>query len=199
MSHTRHPRRKVLVHYPFQLRFVRQWLLVSLAVSCVVTITVCYFFLVRWTAPRVYHAAWSEEFGHGLLIMLLVTLVGLIVAGVLQSHRLAGPLFRLRAVLRRIGSGDLSPCVRFRRRDQLHDLADEINVCLAGLRERATENRRRATQLGDDLTALADRIRSEPLTDREKLSIVLTGLAEKARQMTDLFLVGDTPENNNPS
>jgi len=49
---------------------------------------------------------------------------------VFYSHRVAGPLYRVRQVARDISEGKLYPRVKFRKNDALHPLAGSINSAL---------------------------------------------------------------------
>ena len=57
----------------------------------------------------------------------LITLPVIILASIFLSHKIAGPLFRIKGELREIGEGDLGLRVRIRKGDELHDLVKEIN------------------------------------------------------------------------
>jgi methyl-accepting chemotaxis protein len=53
------------------------------------------------------------------------------------SHRIAGPLYRIRQVLRSLARGELPPEVRLRKRDMLTEEADELNALISAWRVRA--------------------------------------------------------------
>lgn len=50
--------------------------------------------------------------------------------GLLISHRIAGPIYRLEKELDRIAKGDLSVRIKIRRKDELHSIAEGINKVL---------------------------------------------------------------------
>ena len=52
------------------------------------------------------------------------------------SHKIAGPLFRFKQVVKELASGNFTNQVRLRKGDQLQDFADEFNEMLAAVRER---------------------------------------------------------------
>ncbi len=58
---------------------------------------------------------------------LLVSAVGAIIISVIYSHRVAGPIYKLGLITKKIAEGDLAGTVRLRTHDVLHDLADEFN------------------------------------------------------------------------
>jgi len=69
----------------------------------------------------------------------LIEVVLIIVAlyyGVKASHRIAGPVHRLKKILRQIADGDLTVRVIQRKHDHLQDLTKEINIAVATLESR---------------------------------------------------------------
>jgi methyl-accepting chemotaxis protein len=58
---------------------------------------------------------------------LLFSLTGVIILGVVYSHRVAGALHMLGMHTRRIASGDLTKTVKLRNTDVVHVLADDFN------------------------------------------------------------------------
>ena len=67
---------------------------------------------------------------------LFVVLVLLAFHSVLLSHRIAGPLYRFRTVLKAMAEGDLSVWVRLRPTDYLTQEADLLNETIAALRQK---------------------------------------------------------------
>lgn len=74
----------------------------------------------------------------GLVLVLLLAFYRL----TLGAHRIAGPLYRLRAVLGDAARGDLTVRARIRKRDYLHREADTLNETLAALEARISTIRR---------------------------------------------------------
>jgi hypothetical protein len=63
-----------------------------------------------------------------LALFTVLILVTLTLAGLLMSHRLAGPLYQLRTYLRLMARGEVTPRhIRFRKQDFFHDLAAAFN------------------------------------------------------------------------
>jgi len=44
------------------------------------------------------------------------------------SHRIAGPLNRLKQAMQKVGQGDFSSKLKFRKYDEIHDVADTFNA-----------------------------------------------------------------------
>lgn len=67
----------------------------------------------------------------------LVLLIVLCSGGLVLSHRVAGPIYRMRMHIQdAIKTGDISKDLSFRKKDYFHELATEYNELLAKLRER---------------------------------------------------------------
>lgn len=66
----------------------------------------------------------------------IVIFLGLVVQSTLVTHRVAGPLIKIRKTLARIGEGDLTQHVTLRRTDYLREEAALINEMTAMLKRR---------------------------------------------------------------
>jgi len=65
----------------------------------------------------------------GLVILLLSG------ASIFVSHKVAGPMYRLKRFLLEIAGGNIDLTLKFRKRDDLHDLAANVNLVITELRE----------------------------------------------------------------
>jgi methyl-accepting chemotaxis protein len=71
-----------------------------------------------------------------LLLELLLAIPMVLVLGIRQSHRIVGPLKRLRRTLQAIGNGDFSQRIILREGDVLADVAKAINEMAERLQRR---------------------------------------------------------------
>ena len=115
-----------------------------------------------------------------LLVVLLV------LHNVIFSHRIAGPLYRIRNDLKRIGDGNLFVQVKLRKNDYLDKEAESINGMIEALRAKIRNidlNQRKASAvLGELQTALA-RGAAEEMTDQiDDLAKILGRLKESVEQ-----------------
>jgi methyl-accepting chemotaxis protein len=76
-----------------------------------------------------------------LILPLIVLSVVSCIAGILISHRIAGPVYRMKKVAEEIAKGNLCVNVKFRKSDELHGLADSMNGMIAGVRNLVKEDR----------------------------------------------------------
>jgi signal transduction histidine kinase len=68
------------------------------------------------------------------LLILSGVCIGVIIV-MFMVHRIAGPLFRVKKVLGIIGDGIIPEKVRFRKKDELKDIADTINEVISKISE----------------------------------------------------------------
>ena len=104
--------------------------------------------------------------------MLAAALVGLLVAAVRVTHRIAGPALVIRRVCRDVAAGRLAPVRPLRARDMLVDLAGDVGTMIEALRERETRER-------DELVRAAACLRdpSSPPAARAAAAAALEALA----------------------
>jgi hypothetical protein len=60
-------------------------------------------------------------------ILQVISLVGILLLGVLISHRLVGPVMKIEDALRKWGSGEAPEKLQFRKNDAFHSLAEAYN------------------------------------------------------------------------
>ncbi len=75
-----------------------------------------------------------------LAVSAAISAVLSLIFSLFYSHRIAGPLFNLKRVIRQIRSGDIPDEVRIRSGDEFKDLADELNRTLRWLKPRLRRN-----------------------------------------------------------
>jgi methyl-accepting chemotaxis protein len=71
-------------------------------------------------------------------ILVLINLVGILVSAALLllfTHRIAGPVYNLRRILKAVAQGDLSQEIRFRKEDYLVEIAQDGNAAIEYLRQ----------------------------------------------------------------
>ena len=89
------------------------------------------------------------DFTDWLLIPLVLTFVCLTLHGILLTHRVAGPAYRLERTLKSMRQGDLSIDIRLRKRDYLASVADAYNEMIVPLRQDVARLRQTVASLID--------------------------------------------------
>lgn len=99
------------------------------------------------------------------LPMLVSALLGtgmVLILGLFYSHRLAGPLFNLKRMMRLVEAGHLDVLMKIRKHDEFHDVEEGFNRMLEGLRRK--------------IEALAQGILALPAAEQEKFKSALQAL-----------------------
>lgn len=88
------------------------------------------------------------------------------------SHKIAGPLFRLKKSLTQITQGDLNVAVKLRRWDDLKDLADHVNTLTEELRTFVTTLKNDYALLSDYILDLEREIEAKVLNEESGREII---------------------------
>lgn len=135
-----HKRTQYLVDREYQLRFVTRLFVVVLAIAVISSLIATGLLWANMYQPELGRQAHFVAALIGisvtLLIELLVAIPIVYVLGIRQSHRVVGPLNRIRRTLEAIGSGDFSQRITLRKGDALEDLAAVINQMAERLQQR---------------------------------------------------------------
>jgi HAMP domain-containing protein len=70
-----------------------------------------------------------------LIVILPVVFAVLAIIVVFISHRIAGPLYRLKMYMEKVENGDYSVKLNFRKNDAIHDIAESFNRMVQGIRD----------------------------------------------------------------
>ncbi len=128
-------RRRYVVDLPLQLNYVSVYLTTTILLVVGFIALNFVFASVYQRALQIQTLANSPYQSPGLMLMVLVNfvfvmllLIGASIYAVVHSHRVAGPAFRLRTALKQLHGRDYDHFVQLRRKDFLHDLAEQVNV-----------------------------------------------------------------------
>lgn len=96
------------------------------------------------------------------LIFWILIAVGITLLGILYSHRIAGPLFRVRRYAAALGEGRFDERISFREKDALHTLSSTLNEVAAGYQGREKRFACQLRELQDGLLSLGSLSDSSP-------------------------------------
>lgn len=68
----------------------------------------------------------ANSFTINLLFFILI-IIGVAILGVIYSHKISGPLYRIKLYAKKIGEGELNTPVGLREGDMIHPFADSVN------------------------------------------------------------------------
>jgi methyl-accepting chemotaxis protein len=138
----KYKRRIFLIDKPFQLRFsfyTVTWIgALGLAYPLIIENLLDAFIKVMSVAIDGPGLAQLEALRSQVLQQLIISHVGAIlvvfVISVFMSHRIAGPLYKLRKYFEELGKGNLNQHLVFRKTDYFQPLAQDYNRMVEGLR-----------------------------------------------------------------
>lgn len=141
MGKQKFKRRQYIVHMGFQLKYILYILLFIYIGAAVAGYTV---YWTTWVTlgeklANVYpRSRLVSIFHHANLVllfrMLLITPI-FVVMGILLSHRIAGPIYRISKYIDSLKTGDYSKDIRLRKKDELKGLAEKMTELCHVLRE----------------------------------------------------------------
>jgi hypothetical protein len=88
------------------------------------------------------------------------------------SHKVAGPLFRIKKSLDKVTQGDLSVVIKLRKWDDLKDLAEHINLLVEELRTFVIALRNDYDLLSDYIQELEQKIEKKILTEESGRELI---------------------------
>jgi methyl-accepting chemotaxis protein len=135
-------RKQYLVDRGYQLRFVTRVFAVVLIVAVVSSMISTGLLWMNMYRPDLEQSttliAALIAVATTLLVELLISIPLVYFLGIRQSHRVVGPINRMKRVLEAIGAGDFSQRIIVRRGDALEDVAKTINEMAERLGQRSS-------------------------------------------------------------
>ncbi len=159
----RQRRNVLLVNRGFQIKysfFVVSWILALSAVYPMITHTLFEYFIAfaRSSTPNIdveTLRSVKSEFLR-LLILLHVVFMGVIfLISLFMSHKIAGPIYKLRKFIETAKTGNYESTGTFRKSDHFQELADDFNDLLADIRARKEQTRTKLEEVAGKLDRLA--------------------------------------------
>lgn len=108
------------------------------------------------------------------------------ILGLLFSHRIAGPVYRITKTLEEITRGNLGLKIKLREGDELIDLADMINNLTDKLNKSITSDKDIAIKIEKDLEEIKKLISSQPC-DCAKIESIINSVQEKSKDLSSSF------------
>jgi methyl-accepting chemotaxis protein len=136
-----------------------------------------------------------RSFSRFVLVPLVVTFIAMAFHAVLLTHRIAGPMYRVKMVLRQMARREFPETVQFRTKDFLHDVAAEMAVTTQALRE----DQMRVQRMNAETSAAAQRLleAAESGSDRASLAQIARDVLASAERL-DRHVAPPEPEDGAP-
>lgn len=174
-------RRQYLIAKKFQLKYVGIILLLMFLTAALCSYVVYYTSMLLlgeklasiYPQGRLVSIVKIVNFRIFLSVALVTPLVALI--GIVLSHRIAGPIYRMETFMANLAGGDLSSRIVLRKGDELMLLADAINRLVASLRESVMQKKSHSNKAKAELANLKKALGSRPI-DQALADEALRGL-----------------------
>jgi len=137
-------RRNYFIKRAFQARLIINAYVFALIVLFLSAVLI-YFFGGRSVSANFYQAILEIKNTRALILpslvisVILAAVIGIILISIkflFISHQIAGPLYRLEKVIREITAGNLLIHTKLRKKDEMKELADDVNAMVALYREK---------------------------------------------------------------
>ena len=155
-------RRRYFIDPQFQVRHIVGFAIFAAIAALIVGGVVAHLFLFELPKTRVEQTFWGPEFFSNLMWVILALVIVACLWSVFVSHKVVGPMFRLKKVMQAVGEGDLTCRVRFRTRDRLKDVAAACDEMIEGLRSLVSADRNSGAEISETAK------RAQATLDREE-------------------------------
>ncbi|MCZ6765438.1 MAG: hypothetical protein O7D32_00760, partial [bacterium] len=129
---------------------------------------------------------------NSLLFPAMWILAGFVGAySIVISHRIAGPIFRIRTVLQNLATGNLSGNLKLRDKDYLIKEAEVVNVLIDSLRKNVCDLDKTYEEACATLAQLNATMGDAPLEAKERLAELKDRLQDWKRQLERYSMTGE--------
>ena len=179
MSYTRaYHRKHYLIDKKFQLTFIMKFSAVVILSSLVIGALIFYLSRNSTTVAIENTRVFVKPTSDFILPQLVITVIAvsvvfsavLFVMALIATHRIAGPLYRLRKEIDSFSGGDLTSAFIIRDKDQLKELAKSLNDMGTVLRQKHVELKMKTDSLR---SFLKDKNYCVSFEDKERFSSML--------------------------
>ena len=177
-------RRTFLVKKGLQFRYIGLVLAVLVLTSVVTGYTV---FATCWT---IFGEKLANVYPQGRLVYVLrnvnMALVRnllfispiIFIIGLLSSHKIAGPLYRIEKAIDDISKGSIGLKIKLRRGDELKDLADVVNILTDNLRNSVDLSNESVLKVQEEIERIRNMISRQP-QNAEQIETSINSLQSK--------------------
>ena len=170
-------RKNYFIEKRFQLKYMLLTMILLLVYSFIFVIII--FAPYMLTLYFDYPLAEKAEAARALLLLnarvwpgigVVILLFGAV--SIFISHKVAGPLFRLKKTLSQVTEGNLNVVVKLRKWDDLQDLADHLNILIEELRTFVITLKNDYDLLSEYILELEHKIETKLLTEESGREII---------------------------
>jgi methyl-accepting chemotaxis protein len=172
-----HPQRRKfrshLVNHEVRLRLVLDDMAFAF-IAALAAIGILYFLSNREIGDSLWSAHLSiketkELLNKGVIVAGIVTFFGVLLFGfwsMIDAHRIAGPMHRLRFLLDEIAGGNLTHEIIFRKKDEFHDIAASVDALV----DAHALHAKNVVGLANSIQGAASRLTGSDATELQELA-----------------------------
>jgi len=187
-------RRNYFIEKGFQARFIVRFCILII-LGGLLTTAIVYFLAaksntVAFINSRVVVRSTADFMLPLLLqtVLVVVIIIGLvtIVLALFASHKIAGPMYRLKKVTESLAKGDFSSNFRIRKLDQFQELADAFNSMIAQLRKELSDLKKDSAAVSGKL----DNFSEQDIVEKKRADLAeLKKISAQLKQDSDYFKI----------
>jgi HAMP domain-containing protein len=117
-------------------------------------------------------------------LLALIASAGVVFIGIVYSHRVAGPLYRLRRIAEEVSGGNLAIEVRLRKNDIVKPLADSVNDMLESYRQRRIKILVSVERMQAEVRQLESALKDN---DGRKIAASVSALISESSEVESVF------------
>ena len=181
-------RRKYLIKKGFQLRYTAVILFFIYATVLISTVVI-YFAIFPYLSEKLANVYPQGRLATilknaNMKVIISTSFVFPLAAwfGLILSHRIAGPWYRMETILRDVAEGDLTRDVNLRKGDELISLADAINKVTGNLRDMSHENIAYIHSLDEVIKSFEEEMNKEPV-DVMKAKLLISKIQDISKEL----------------
>ncbi len=110
-------------------------------------------------------------------------------ASIFITHKMAGPVYRIKKILAEIYEGNLDITIRLRKKDDLKDLAEGLNLVIGDMRGAVESLQGNEETMSSCISLLEEQIKNNQISDADgrKLIEKMQASRENATQLLDKY------------
>ena len=171
-------RKRILISRKLQFKYVGVILVAILASCTLITLTV---YFACWSSLAETDANIQTTIAVGKIldninIMILFELPILLLlacfVGILVSHKIAGPVYRLQKAARDVAQGDLTVSVSLRSDDELRNLSDAFNSVIENMQRLVSKDKKLIFELSQITNTLYEKLKDKKINEDDALALI---------------------------
>ncbi len=153
MNQDSRKRKQYIVDRKFQIKFIFRLVMLELFAVLISGFVSAFFVFYTFHRTTASTGLWGETLIYNIAILIGVLAVWIIWRGIIHSHRIAGPAYRMAQAMKQIEDNQMDTRINFRKKDEFRPIADSFNSMMDSITKRQQEARTRLEHALESLDA----------------------------------------------